>query len=243
MRMRTAWTRYFGAGIILMAAAAVALFPCRSGAVTEAATDNTVGTVLYVSFGPMASIERGGQEIKPVKRGTLLMEKDVIKTLEAQVQIMLNDGSVIRLNKNTTLELKAKSREKQNRLKLLIGHLWAKVKKQDTGLEIETPSAVAAVKGTELEIKTLQKLLVELLVWDGLIFFYNEKGQQYVGASFRSTAGPDSGPSDPEKINLENLDRWFELVVDNPAVRTLKTKVKDKDGKEHELNLKYQQGK
>ncbi len=241
--MRTAWMNYFGAGIILLAAAAVVLFPCRSGAVTEAATDNTVGAVLYVSFGPMASVERGGQEIKPVKKGMPLMEKDLIKTLECQVQIMLNDGSVIRLNKNTTLELKPKSRDKQNRLKLLIGHLWAKVKKQDTGLEIETPSAVAAVKGTELELKTLEKLLVELLVWDGLIFFYNEKGQQYVGASFRSTAGPDSGPTTPEKVNLENLDRWFELVVDNPAVRTLKTKVKDKDGKEQQLNLKYQQGK
>jgi hypothetical protein len=241
--MRTAWTKYFGAGIILMAAAAVVLLARGSGAVSTPAEDTTVGTVLYVSFGPMASIDREGKEIKPLKRGTMLMEKDVIKTLDAQVQIMLNDGSVIRLNKNTTLELKAKSKEKQNRLKLLIGHLWAKVKKQDTGLEIETPSAVAAIKGTELEIKTLEKLLVDLLVWDGLIFFYNEKGQQYVGASFHSTAGPDGGPSQPEKVELENQDRWFELVTDNPTVRTLKTKVRDKDGKEYQLDLKYQQGK
>lgn len=239
--MRTAWSKYFGAGIVLLAAAAVVLLPNWSGAVTEPADDNTVGAVLYVSFGPMASIERDGKEIKPMKRGMQLMEKDIIKTLDSQVQIMLNDGSVIRLNKNTTLELKPKSKEKQNRLKLLIGHLWAKVKKQDTGLEIETPSAVAAIKGTELELKALEKLLSELLVWDGLIFFYNENGQQYVGPSFRSMAKPGQGPTPPEKVNLEDQPRWFESVEDNPTVRTLKTKVRDKDGKEHQLNLKYQQ--
>ncbi|MEW6516318.1 MAG: FecR family protein [candidate division FCPU426 bacterium] len=226
----------------MTAMVAAILLPRQTDAVPSPDDQNAVGAVIYVSFGPMTSIERDGKEIKPVKRGMQLLERDVVKTLDAQVQIMLNDGSVVRLNKNTTLELKPKNKDKQNRLKLLIGHLWAKIKKQDTGLEIETPSAVAAIKGTELELKVLEKLLVQLLVWDGLIRFYNDQGQQLVGPSFRSTAGPGSGPSEPEKINLEDLPRWFESVVDNPSVRTLKTTVRDKDGKEYQLNLKYQQG-
>ncbi len=167
---------------------------------------------------------------------------EVIKTREnSRAQILMNDGSFVRLNHNTTLELKQKGKKKTNRLKLLIGNLWAKVKKRDSGLEIETPSAVAAIKGTELEVEVLKSLLAKLLVWDGLVLWLNDQGQQNVGAGYQSEAEKGQAPSEPKKFDMGQRDQWFKGVVDDPTTKTLKTKIRDKSGKEHDVNVKYKQ--
>jgi len=220
---------------ILMSYPAMAVKP---GAGRSVKQQEGVAT-LVVKLGRV-EIERNGEKIK-AKKGMILFEGDVIKTSElSRAALILQDGSLIRLNENTDLQLRVNARKKKkNRLKILLGHLWAKIKKQDTGLEIETPSAVAAIKGTELELLVQSSGLIRLIVWDGLVNFFNDMGKQLVGAAEQSTVTPGKAPFEPTKVKLEKLERWFESVVEIPAVRTLKTTIQDKDGREHRLNIKY----
>ncbi|MCD4814394.1 FecR family protein [bacterium] len=169
-----------------------------------------------------------------------LYEGDKIETGElARAALLLHDGSMIKLNENSTMQLEISvKKSKKNRIKLLFGHLWAKVKKQESNLEIETPSAVAAIKGTMLEI-LVKQIITELIVWDGSVGLRNPQGNVLVGVGQRSSAKKGKAPSKPTKVDLEKLDNWFDSVVNIPRTKTLKTTIRDKDGKEQKLNIKY----
>ena len=226
--------------LLLTAFSAVPAF-AKPGTAVKSKAEKGIGT-LFVKNGRVELLRSGKTKWIKAQKGILLFEGDRIKTRElARAAVILDDGSIIRLNENSDLLFKVKQAKKQKRLKLLMGHLWAKIRKLDRGqeLEIETPSAVAAIKGTELELKVLPDGKVQLVVWDGLVDFFNSHGKVVVRASQESTSAKDQIPGEPQKANLESRDQWFGSVVAIPSSKTLKLKIKDKDGKEQKLDIKY----
>jgi len=206
---------------------------------TGAAANAGIGT-LTVKIGRV-EIQRNGQtQYVPAEKGGLLFEGDKIKTGElARAAILLDDGSLIRLNANSELFLKDKKPGNQkSRLQLMLGHLWAKVTKQENSLEIETPTAVAAIKGTQLELVFGPDGKTTLIVWDGIVDLSNALGQMLVHAGQQGTAAKGAAPV-VIPVDLKSLDQWFTAVVEVPATQTLKTTIKDKNGKEQSLDLKY----
>jgi hypothetical protein len=198
-----------------------------------------VGT-LTVKIGRV-EIQRNGQaQYAPAEKGSLLFEGDKIKTGElARAAILLDDGSLIRLNANSELLLKDKKPGNQkSRLQLMLGHLWAKVTKQENSLEIETPTAVAAIKGTQLELVFGPDGQTTLIVWDGIVNLSNALGQMLVHAGQQGTANKTGAPV-VVAVDLKSLNQWFANVVEVPATQTLKTTIKDKDGHTQTLDLKY----
>lgn len=196
---------------------------------------------LIVKIG-IVKIKRQGQADEfSAKKGMLLYPGDQIKTGElSRAAIILNDGTITKLHEKTNLMLsESKQQEKSNRLKLLFGQLWAKVKKRQHSLEIETPSAVAAIKGTAFELKVMDDQAVQLLVWNGLVDFYNNKGKVEVSAGEKSTAKKDQQPGQPEKVDLTKQDQWFEGVIEIPSEKQLNLKIRDKNGQEQQLNMQY----
>ncbi len=206
----------------------------------EAVAANAGVGTLTVKTGRVEIMRTGQTQYVPAEKGSLLYEGDKIKTGEmARAAILLDDGSLVRLNANTELILKDKKPGKQkSRLQLMMGHLWAKISKQENQLEIETPTAVAAIKGTRLELIFTPDGQTTLIVWDGLVGLNNALGQILVEAAHRGFSEKGKPPV-LSPVDLKKLDQWFEHVVDVPATQTLKTKVKDKDGKEYNLDLKY----
>jgi hypothetical protein len=203
---------------------------------------NGVGTVITASkFG--AFVLRAGAQA-PGQRaevGMQLFEGDKVTTKElGRLDLLLDDGTMIRLKENTDLVLKDKKPGKQkSRLQVLLGRIWAKVSKQENLLEIETPSAVAAIKGTGLELIVLQNGDSTLIVWDGAVEFFNELGKVLVKAAQESQANGGQKPGEPVNVDLNKLDQWWKASVGLPASQTLKTSVKDKNGTDYQLNLKY----
>ncbi len=170
---------------------------------------------------------------------TIFTGDTVVTKLGANAALVLDDGSVIALKENTELALKDKQAgKKRSRIKLLLGRLWAKIKPQDSQLEIETPTAVAAIKGTSVEL-IIDGKKVTLIVWDGLVEFFNDWGKVLAKASQQSTAESGQAPGQPVNIDLSKLNQWFNNILQSPPSKTLKTKVRNKDGKEFQLDLKY----
>lgn len=218
--------------------------PVLAGNAASAGGKGAATLVLKVgSVEVLASQAAGSGQWVKAKKGMLLFEGDRIKTRElARAAVILEDGSLIRLNENTDLLLKArKTAKNRSRLEVLLGNLWAKVTRQEEGreLEIETPSAVAAIKGTEFEVMVVAGGESSLIVWDGMVRFFNPMGDVLVNASHRSSALPGKPPQPPVKIDLKSLEPWFASLAEEPADKILKTTVRDGDGKDYNLNLQY----
>lgn len=90
-----------------------------------------------------------------------LFEGDLIKTEKnAFAQIIFEDESMVRLQENSILEIKKMSEDRENKqtvLKLNLGKVILFVEKiiyPLTKFEVQTPTAIAGVRGTEFAVET-----------------------------------------------------------------------------------------
>lgn len=105
-----------------------------------------------------------------LKPGKQLYAGDRLLTgANGRVGLVLTDGTQLKLNYNTDITLrdkdsKGKAAERGiGSIKVALGGLWAKVTKKNSRLEFDTPAAVAAVKGTTLELEvSLDELCAKL---------------------------------------------------------------------------------
>ncbi len=107
----------------------------------------------------------------------VLKEKDAIRTfVESEVVLEISDGSQIKLEENTTLELSSytisgKGAE-ETALKVMSGNLMANVKKlvnSKSKFEFETPTAVAAIRGTSVGFE-VEKTKTNIVVYEGKVY-------------------------------------------------------------------------
>jgi hypothetical protein len=235
MRTRSALRAVLAAAALLAAAGAAWAGQVESG-------KNGIGTLITAKSFDTYVIRAGARPPgEKAAVGLQLFEGDTVVTKEmGGADILLDDGSLLRLRENTNLVLKDKKPGKsKGRLQVLLGRIWAKVTTRENLLEIETPSAVAAVKGTALELIVLQNGDSTLIVWDGLVEFMNELGKVMVKAAQESQAQKGQAPGQPVNVDLNKLEQWFKASIGTPPIRTLKTTVKDKNGREQQINLKY----
>jgi hypothetical protein len=88
-----------------------------------------------------------------------LREKDVISTMpESEVKLEITDGSIIKIAENTTVEmstLRQRGSNTNTRIRVMGGSVVTNVRKlgdSQASFEIETPTSVAAIRGTFVEI-------------------------------------------------------------------------------------------
>jgi len=105
-----------------------------------------------------------------------LREKDMIATLaESEVRLETPDGSTVRLKENTILELatlKTGGGSTNTTLKLVDGSLITNVKKitgAKTSFQLETPTALAAVRGTSVEVESRKNSGTTIKTFDGTL--------------------------------------------------------------------------
>lgn len=114
-----------------------------------------VGSVTIVE-GPAFRTPKGGAE-QPLKQGAEVELDDTLRTgADGNVKLTLTDQSVLVLGPESELVVERAEFESQERsrvlLKLLVGGVWAKVKKaiagSDSTFEVSAARAVAGVRGT-----------------------------------------------------------------------------------------------
>jgi ferric-dicitrate binding protein FerR (iron transport regulator) len=132
--------------------------------------ENAIGTL---------TVKRADGRVEQLRgRGFLpLHEGDECKTERAsRAFIRLADGTQLAMNEGTTLTVRAR-RERGGGIvrlfKLLLGELWMKTPGA-TPIEVETPVATAAIKGTEFNLQVLPDGKSILTVLDGLVELKNE---------------------------------------------------------------------
>jgi hypothetical protein len=147
--------------------------------------------------------------VRPGQIGALLNHGDLLTTsAETRAAVRFtDDGSILRMNPNTDLQIRAEGDRTAMRKTLQIdfGELWARVTKQEGGeYRIETPTAVAAVKGTEFYVRVNDQGTM-IITTDGVIEFFNDVGTVDIPAGVTGTttatgAAPNTAATQPNEI-------------------------------------------
>lgn len=191
---------------------------------------------LVMKVGGTAKINRlssGGWE--NLRMGARLNSGDRIKTAkDALVAIMFTDDrSLMKIRSLSLVTIKAR-KEKQTiskRIFASFGELWFKVTKGARNLRLETPSGIAAVKGTEFYALITKNGKMKIIGIEGIVELYNKLGSVLVkaGQTGQLVDGkPIVGKSDPSQIPnwAENAKKEQELQLEfedsNGNKKTLK---------------------
>lgn len=128
------------------------LFPCE----TARAQEPVVGEVVALRG---AVFQEAGGSMRPLTANASIHAQDAIVAAEGKARIALDDGTVISVGEHTRVRI-AQYRHSQNavsaRLELLSGALRLFTKKVAPrgSFEVETETAIAAVRGTDWLIES-----------------------------------------------------------------------------------------
>lgn len=127
-------------------------------------------------LGQVVAHTRDGRDV-PLFKDSVVPEQSEIRTpAGARCTILLPDGTRVTVREGSQLALAALSKETgatapPSKLKLLVGRFWSSFTKAvGHNLEIETPNAVAGVRGTEFQVGVLKEdNKSNLAVYDGKV--------------------------------------------------------------------------
>lgn len=145
--------------------------------------------------------------------GAVLGQGDLVNTgRDSKASLLFYDGSQVRLNAGTTIEIVASGATVENNrilIRLISGEIWAHLR---PGWGIQTPSATATVRGTTFDIIARQDNSVVLTTFIGQVAFFNAAGSVVVNEAEQSIVLPGAAPSKP--VTIPNPGLIVEWTVD-----------------------------
>lgn len=128
---------------------------------------------------------------------------------ESTARLML-DQDMIRVAPNTIFTLEQPSGTDKVKLNLQEGQVWLNIEGLEEGqeLEVETPSAVASIRGTRFSVRLDRVGNTIVSVVKGAVDLTSAGVTKAVEEGLQSKAAPGLPPADPEPISLEERIRW-----------------------------------
>jgi len=188
-------------------------------------------------------VKRSGENaFAELKVNDMLYPGDNIKTGEgARAGLVTKGGAEVRLNQNSSFEISGQGKLREM-MSLSVGQLWTRMLHKMAKINVRTPSAVCAVRGTEADIE--QRSLLTVKVYEGHVDVQNSLGKQSLKAGQMTTvAGANAAPEAAktmsgseagkwqEEVKVSDYDKFVKLMEESAASgKTLKTSVKMPDG-------------
>ena len=179
------------------------------------------------------------------KRGRRLSSGDIVKTSKKSLAAVMftDDKTLIKVRENSSIAIKGKREKKSisKRIFCSVGKFWLKATKQKKELLVETPSGVAAVKGSAAYF-TVTPDETEVVVSDGVFELFNKFGKILVRLGETGKLKRDGKPikyksTDKEKEDAKDIEDSL------PVESELKFKFMDNQKNEKTLIIKYKEKK
>jgi len=179
----------------------------------------------------------GRGELVPLQVGRLVRAGDVVRTgPDSSVElrwVRWAGGARIKLGPNTTFTVKRAVRNRstgkeESRLRVDEGTLWIRLRKALRGkskFEVETPTAVAAVRGTVFRVAVAPDGTSRISVWEGAVSVTAEGREEITISGGHSAAvGSQVEAAAPRALSPAEEDEWLThasilgpfLAVDSP---------------------------
>jgi hypothetical protein len=171
-----------------------------------------------------AKIKTATQDWNNLQKGNRVNNGDQIRTGENALVslVFIDDKTLMKIRANSTVQIKGDKNAQGigKQLFMEMGEMWSKVTPNGPGFRIETPSGVAAVKGTEFYTIVDNQGQTFIFGIEGLVQLLNELGEVLVGKgqmgfskkgdkpnSSIATGTPDWGLGDEEQeLDIEFLN-------------------------------------
>lgn len=146
---------------------------------TTARTGNISGKIVSTKGGEQARLIPKQSWQKAVVRQQL-KAGDILRTNRSgTLAIVFADRTQVRLGRNSTLVVREVRRGSPSRVSLRKGRVWGRSPRGRSRLSVETPSATAAIRGTEWAIQA-DEASSQLQVFSGSVELSNEAGSLIV---------------------------------------------------------------
>jgi len=137
-------------------------------------------------------------EWRPARQAQMLSAGDFVRTRDAaRMALVFADETQLRLHQNTVLQVKtiATAGQPVTTLHLDAGRAWTQTRRPaGSPLQMETPAATAAIRGTDWHISVEPDGRTLLTVLSGTVDFGNDQGRIAVGASEAAYAEVGKAP-------------------------------------------------
>jgi hypothetical protein len=152
---------------------------------------------------------------------SLLSGQKVKTQEESRAEIGFADGSIIRIDGNSKLDIidakKEKSGAQTATAKVWSGKVWANVNKMSkkTKFQLESPTAVAAVRGTVYRMAVSDDQTTKIAVYSGEVAVDNKpivKFMEQKKAKAGGKQGEIEGPSQISGPSEVSLEQWVQIV-------------------------------
>ena len=201
------------------------------------AAGKVAGMILSVEGKPQ--VKSGTTAYKPAQLRQNVYEGDSIKTSRGErVSIVFMGGAEMRVNENSVFEIRTGGGAAGARgispasVFTRFGDAWTRMVNPGAHMEVHSPTAVAAVRGTEGDISVEQQMMT-VKVYEGLIDVTNDKGKQSLKAGQITTAAAGQAPEAPRAMTSADYGTWQNSV--KPSQRSVE--LRTKDGKLLKFNL------
>ena len=226
----------------LMAATAAVAGACLAGWGQAAFCAPKIAAVTVYIAGEVQVKRTGEGAFAELKVNDMLYPGDNIKTGPgARAGLVTKGGAEVRLNENSNFEISGAGKLREM-LSLSVGQLWTRMLHKMAKINVRTPSAVCAVRGTEADIE--QRSLLTVKVYEGHVDVQNSLGKQSLKAGQMTTvAGANSAPEAAkamsgtdsgkwqEEVKVSDYDKFVKLMEESAGSgKKLKTSVKMPDG-------------
>lgn len=140
-------------------------------------------------------------------RQTLDTGADMRTLAQSSAALLLADRTQLRLGPLSLLRLNPQPQGK-TALELRVGRLWSRTKREPADLELRTPAAVAAVRGTDWDVEVDADGRTLLTVLSGQIDVSNPQGSVVVGASEQAEVRPGQAPIKRMLVRPRERVQW-----------------------------------
>ena len=230
-----------GMGLLALGVMGAVLAVCIQAAPTPRPV---AGVVVDVKGKPMLKSASDGKSAR-AKLNQFVYNGDSLKTERGEAAaIAFVGGAEMRINENSEFVIDSGGGAKPTSVSTKVGQAWTRLLHGKSQLEVHTPLAVAAVRGTEADVDVDKRLSVK--VYEGLVDVQNQYGTQSLRAGMMTeVAGAGQAPQAPKTMKPEDYAKWQEELspkdlenalkkLEKEAKRTKTMSIKDpKTGKEH----------
>ncbi|WP_414472741.1 FecR domain-containing protein [Microvirga sp. M2] len=162
---------------------------------------------------------KGGEEMRFVREDlwrTALIRQDVIggdvlrTNAIGNLAILFADRTQIRVGRNSTLTVNdiAGSAGGTTTLGLETGQIWARAARGGSGVEVKTPAAVAAIRGTDWSL-SVEGGRTSLMVLEGVVELRNAQGSVTVSQGEGAVASIGQAPTKFVLTNSEDREQML----------------------------------
>ncbi|MFC1607109.1 FecR domain-containing protein [Candidatus Latescibacterota bacterium] len=213
---------------------------------TPAATQDTADAIIVRINGSLEFRENSSADWQQAKVKQLLYNGFQLRTETGNKAIVMYLGSSNRvlINENTELEIQVErgapgQQPSRDRTKLMIGEVFSRVK-TGTNYDVETPTSVASVRGTEFNAAYDIEGDASYLVYDqSVVEVMNQLGSVLLNQLQTITVSAGDTPSDADVATLSQGDADNAVDWTNDVAPSWKLNITPDGGTSHEMGKQF----